>query len=423
MNGLTFSQRLGNLLPLTFFTLVFGIALFWGCQKESLTSQGNAAGRERPMSDCEDDGDCTDFICMLDDQEDAENKKVNMILYHYAQAVREAVANPSLRCAIVNEMLADEVGYGVSLHGLAAGNATLTGALNTALRQSMASNNIYPRGVEAGIDALIANPNWDANSYLRSKLTYGDEAYEPVVYFIKYPTSCQTNRPVSVIIGEAVNCCDEVAGWKDGVADIFSEEEIMASDDINIFVGTGMPSQQLQALIDGKPTVAIKADEEVTFRMNIDIDTDRHQIKAGHRYDSSCKSEVYGWRLLFSPAAATPFTYDFWQDFDPMKIKKNDINASKIFTDDKNAFTMNLTDFNAGRSAFIGAWEYDWYASAKLIVNTCSPWVAHSVGVKMKFSHEWYFFDCGVMNTWFPNVGSHKIIENEKCMFDLVRKM
>lgn len=106
-----------------------------------------------------------------------------------------------------------------------------------------------------------------------------------------------------------------------------------------------------------------------------------------------------------------------------MKIKKDDINDSKIFTDDKNAFSLNASEFIAGRSAFIGAFEYDWYAANKLIVNVCSPYIKHSVGVQMKFSHEWYFYDCGIPRTWFPSVGSHWTVQNNKCMFDLVRKI
>jgi hypothetical protein len=39
----------------------------------------------------------------------------------------------------------------------------------------------------------------------------------------------------------------------------------------------------------------------------------------------------------------------------------------------------------------------------------------------MKFSDEWYFFDCGVANSWWPSVGSKKLFENQKCMFDMKR--
>lgn len=259
-----------------------------------MTSQDDVLSQGLLASECADAGGCTDLVCMLNDQENAENKKVNMILYHYAQAVRETVTNPSLRCAIVSQMIADESGYGVSLHGLAVGNAALSEAINAALRQSVATSNFYPKGEETGIDGLIANPNWDANSYLRSKLTYGGEAYEPVVYFVKHPTVCETSRPISVIIGEEVNCYDEVVGWKNGLEKVFSEDEVKNSTDINIFVGTGMPSQQLQALKKVGPSILINPGDGASLRSDVDIDTDNHQIKAGYRYERSCKSEIVG---------------------------------------------------------------------------------------------------------------------------------
>lgn len=347
-----------------------------------------------------------------------------MILYHYAQAVRDAVQDTGFRCLIVNEILADELGYGVSLHSLAQGNTALSVALNASLKQSITANSVYPKGTEADMEQLLADPSWDANGYLQSKLVYEGDAYEPVVHFVKPPALCQTEGPISVIVGESINECDEAIGWRDGVLTIFSEEGIMASNEINIFVGPGDIPENIASLSEGSKPIDLTKEDELSLRSIIDIDTDRYQIKAGHRYENDNRSEVKGWRLYFLPSTPLPVNpnFNFWQDFDPLKIHKDDINASKIFYPDEDAFTMSQSDFNSGLWVFAGAWESDWLQSAKLIFNNCSEWGNHSVQVKMKYSNEWYFFDCGVMSTWFPNVGSHKVFENSKCMFDLVRK-
>ncbi|MEY4204427.1 MAG: Secretion system C-terminal sorting domain [Bacteroidota bacterium] len=66
-------------------------------------------------------------------------------------------------------------------------------------------------------------------------------------------------------------------------------------------------------------------------------------------------------------------------------------------------------------------WENDWWAGVKTIVNPCSVWIDHSVNVRMKYSNEWYFFNCGVASSLWPTTGSTWTVNNAKCRFTLRR--
>jgi hypothetical protein len=110
-----------------------------------------------------------------------------------------------------------------------------------------------------------------------------------------------------------------------------------------------------------------------------------------------------------------------WGSFNPRKIHKNDINASTVFTDMPVGFPLTLADYTSGRWVFYGTWESDWWASLKTIVNPCSVWIDHSTNVKMKYSHEWYFFNCGVASSLWPATNSTWEVNNAKCRFILRR--
>jgi len=313
-------------------------------------------------------------------------------------------------------MLEDRAGKGISLHQLAANNPTFANAFNRELKRSINNEMIFPKR-EEGIDNLTANPNWDANSYLKSKFTYGKDLYVPSIYFVKFPESLQSND-ISILIGEEGSCCDEVPGWKDGIEVLVSENEIMNSTGINIFVGVG----EIQEAGNTNTLPNQVPKPEQAFKMaNVDIDVDRHQIKKGYRYERCGRSEIRTWVAKYFPNSINPKSKSRWTDFENRSISRGDISDSKVFYNDLDAFQMGLDDFNNNRQTFIGVWEYDWYASYKDIHNQCSPYDEHDITARMKFSHEWYFYDCGVLKSWFPNVGSEEIFSNQKCMFDLKR--
>lgn len=205
-----------------------------------------------------------------------------------------------------------------------------------------------------------------------------------------------------------------------------SEKDILASNDIYIFVGVAEMDDKKK--LYPKTNILTKnvneQHENMKMLADVDIDVDEHQIKDGYRYERSKKSEIGGFVMQYflSDIFGNDTSNEEWEDFDPREIHKNDIEDSKIFTSDLDAFDMSTTDFNNGKKAFIGAWESDWYSSGKLIQNPNSNWVAHSVVTKRKFSHEWYFFDSDDLNDWFPNVNNTESFSNNKCMFKLKRK-
>ena len=146
-----------------------------------------------------------------------------------------------------------------------------------------------------------------------------------------------------------------------------------------------------------------------------------YQIKAGYRYESGARSEIASWRIRFNPTTLFPSDLQRWGSFNPRKIHKNDINASTVFTDMPVGFPLTLADYTSGRWVFYGTWESDWWASLKTIVNPCSVWIDHSTNVKMKYSHEWYFFNCGVASSLWPATNSTWEVNNAKCRFILRR--
>ena len=429
------SRQTASIASLLFGSFIL-FATLAGCEKDTTTGSQKGGGTPESgtlIPSCGDPLAGNTVLELIRTPDDPTNDRINMMLYHYAQAIRVVAQNPTHLCYMETPMIADIGGIGVSLYSLAQGNSSFAQALNAALRQSMSENNIYPRGVEQGIETSIANSNWDANAFLREKMEYAPYKYDPVVYFIKRPAECApTTQPV-VVIAQDVNDCDDVAGWRASNEVLVSENEANNSSEIIIFVGPGLGVYHSSQFTGGVNQVVLTesginenvinqtAGQGASDRTNIDIDADLHQIKAGFRYESGKRSEVTGWLLTYTPEALNPHTLRFWEDFDSRKIHKDDINASKVFTDDLNAFPIDMAAFTAGRSIFYGTWEKDWYASGKAIVNTCSSFIDHSVGVKMKFSHEWYFFNCGVASTIFPTTNSTWEVNSAKCRFILKR--
>jgi len=433
------AQSSRTLVPVFCLLLVAGVFTFLaltGCEKDNVTGSQKIGGSPESgtlIPSCADPLAANTVLGLIRTPDDPINDRINMMLYHYAQAIRVVAQNPAHLCYMETPMIADTGGIGVSLYALAQNNATFAQALNNALRQSMSLNNIYPRGEEPGIESSIANTAWDANGFLRGKMEYAPYKYEPVVYFIKRPATCDAAWQPTVVIAQDVNDCDDVAGWRGSNEVLVGESETNTSSEPIIFVGPGLGVYHTSQFTGGVNQVVLTEsgiNESMTGptgghsasnRSNIDIDADLHQIKAGFRYESGKRSEISGWILTFTPESLNPYTLGFWEDFDPLKIHKDDINSSKIFTDDKNAFQIDMSAFTAGRSIFYGTWERDWWASPKLVVNTCSSFVGHSVGVRMKYSDEWYFINCGVASAIFPSTGSLWEVNSAKCRFILKR--
>ncbi len=368
-------------------------------------------------------------INLLQDDKDAENEKVNMILMHYANALKSIAKKPALLESIKELIKSDVKGMGGSLVKLASEKPDFKVALNEALSLSISENQVFPF-YEDDYETTLNSDDWDANMYLYSKMLHHSKNYFPAVYSSKpIEEIAETNMSyrsgdVIIAIAEGVNDNNDVLAFNDDVPFLLSEQVASNSDDLIIFIGPGetLPANSNPLIISQGQGNISTSSGEFSWRADIDIDVDEHQIKAGYRYDDDNSSEVKAWSVRFFPNNLNPFFTSEWVDFSPKNISAADINASTLFTSDLNAFNINMNDFNNNQFLFVGAWEYDWYASNKIIINSCSNFVDHSVGVKMKFTDEWYFFSCGQANQWFPFVGATEVFDNAKCKFILKRK-
>ncbi len=409
-----YSRRLITFTVLLLSTSVF---LFTGCDQESIT-------QVEPMLETVETRNELSVPELLADKDDPENDKVNKVLYVFAHAVKDLSTDSEILALLKDEMKKDKKGYGLSLRRLAVENERFGVQLASKLEKYLGEPHF------AELKTEMQGKMGDAlTEQLSAALLCRGKVYEPVVHTLRQETEpFFRSQDVIVAIAQEVNDNNEVLAYRNGSSTPFllSEAAAIASNDLIIFVGPGdIPENSTGLSGSGEIMGTISSTaSEIEFRNDIDIDVDQHQIKAGHRYDSDDRSEVYAWTLYFFPSNNNNSGFVDWQDFDPRKIHKNDINVSRIFTNPLNAFHINLNNFNNGIFIYIGAWEYDWYASNKIVINPCSPVNPnHSVAVKMKFSDEWYFFDCGRANLLWPNIGSIQTFENQKCMFKLRRWM
>lgn len=434
MNGLLnfrfFGTRPSHILASTIFLLTasfFTFAIFSGCEKD------NAAREEQYLtpSCSESCDDCDEGRCyprtVLDavrDPEDATNDKINMILYHYAQAVREAAKNPTYRQYMLSALTVNNEPQAASLLNLAQGNASFADFLNSKLRQSISETNVYPMGVEPDIESLVTSTTWDANAYLKSKIIYAPYAYDPVVYYMKMPGAGSENNAATVLIAQDVNDCDDVAGWRGDTELLVGETEATTSDDVILFVGPGNPVE-----IGGYEMSGEESEEFATSHVGAQdrtpaiVNMSRYQIKNGYRYESSGKSEVQGWLVGFNSPSAPTFI-DFQHEVFFQKIKKCDIEDSKVFMPSTPIEMFRIEPISGWLTnyAFIGFYERDWWASKKEVDAPCASSTEVNVYVKMKYAHEWYYKDiCALGSVLLPNNGSTNAVSNQKSSFTITR--
>ncbi|MBX2892687.1 MAG: hypothetical protein KF734_17290 [Saprospiraceae bacterium] len=437
MNGFLnfrfFGTRPRHIVASTIFLFIAGFftfAMFAGCEKD------NAAREEQYLTpSCSDScDDCDEGRCyprtVLDavkDPEDATNDKINMILYHYAQAVREAAKNPAYRQYMLSALTVNNEPQAASLLNLAQGSAPFADFLNSKLRQSISETNVYPMGVEPGIESLVTNATWDANAYLRGKMVYAPYAYDPVIYYMKKPNAASANKAATVVIAQDVNDCDDVAGWRGDTELLVGEAEATTSEDLILFVGPGNPIEISGQLVNGgSDEQTTVAQTGVQDRASANISISRCQVKDGYRYEGSGKTEVDGWAVGFNsptnPTSINKYSGIFWQ-----KIKKCEVKDSKIFTYSPPTLMFSIASEADWLSnyAFIGFYEYDWYvanSNRKEVDAPCATSNEVNVKLQMKYAHEWYYKDyCALGSTLLPNNGSTNAVSNEKCSFTITR--
>jgi hypothetical protein len=361
------------------------------------------------------------------DPEDATNDKINMILYHYAQAVREAAKNPTYRQYMLSALTVNNEPQTASLLNLAQGNASFANFLNSKLRQSISETNVYPMGVEPDIESLVTSTTWDANAYLKSKIIYAPYAYDPVIYYMKMPGVGSENNAATVLIAQDVNDCDDVAGWRGDAELLVGEAEATTSDDVILFVGPGNPVEiGGQELAGGNNEEFNTPQTGAQDRTTANVSISRCQVKDGYRYESSGKSEVSGWVVGFN-SPSNPTFIDrrigvFWK-----KIKKCEIKDSKVFTFSPPTLMFSIDPISGWLTnyAFIGFYEHDWYvsnANRKEVDAPCASSNEVNVKLEMKYAHEWYYKDyCALGSSLLPNNGSTNAVSNQKSSFTITR--
>jgi hypothetical protein len=386
-----------SLLPSVLIAMSLGVLFFiTSCEKEKSSPTGGQESETTPLlpscndycSDCGDDA-CTPRTILeaVTDTIDPENHRVNMILFHYAQAVREAAKNSTLLQYMTGAVTVNNVGVSASLHTLAQNNSTFASGINYYLRQSMSANNIYPRGVELGVDSLIADPTWDANTYLKNRLTYGTTPYEPVIYYLTKPSTGAGEFPATVLIAQEVNDCDDIAGWKGDVPSLVGETEAKNGNRLVLIVGPGLhgnPSETTEI-----PISAPSLDRTTSVSMaSVRI------LGSAYRYETSGKSEIKGAYIRYNTSPVVSNEQVFFT-----KICKKDIRDRKTITNTNLMITDGLWDSN---SHYLGFYEYDWYAQFWTLPAPCTT---ETIKGQRKFVHEWYNVDfCGAASTYFPTL-------------------
>ncbi len=397
------------------FFAIFAAFIIVSCKKETAKLEIKASDRSEETMltpSCEDYcSDCGDDVCTpgtvleaITDTGDAQNNKVNMILFHYAQAVREAAKNATYRHYMETALTANNVGVSVSLLTLASNNSSFATFLNSKLRQSMSENYIYPRGVITGIDTYIANSSWDANTFLKGQLAYGSDYYEPVIYYLTKPDAGAADYPVSVLISQEVNDCDDIAGWKGDTPALVGETEGRDDGRSVMIVGPG---------VDGNPSEGMAPPTEASAgdRTTSAVDMKNLKIKGSdYRYERSGKSEVTGTWIKFAPSLVEKSSYNFY-----LKVCKDDIKDQTTINSSINI----VSDVNWNTDSYwIGFYEYDWFAQF-WTMPTPTGCTTETVKTQRKYFHEWYNYDfCGTGLSYFGSTsGGDATSENSKSKF------
>jgi hypothetical protein len=364
-----------------------------------------------------------DALSLITKSEFAEKNTINKVIYLFAMSVNRTLAsNADFAEEFKTAVDADKRGSGISIPNFADANPAFQSKFADNLRKLLAS--------EPSLNTLTSNINLSSDKDLiqglANLMVCENITYRPAAYKVTSSAAVQyRDGDLVIAIGEEINDNDDVLAYRDFEETPFllSQSEALSSTDNIIFIGVGEePGDETTPLIDLSDEIAENLG--AIDRMPVMVDVDAMTINAGYRYETSNTSEIRCAHLFYRPTTFLPNEFGPWHsDYNPRNVSATTIDNSTTLTDDKRGFDMLLTDYNSGRSIFNICWENDWYASLKVIVNPCSSFVDHSLNTRRTLSTEWYFIDCGVLNTKLPSVGSHFIITNTKCTFDIFRAM
>lgn len=406
----------------TLFLLFLLFCFAQSCNKESLdigADMDAAATSVSPLlPSCDDacgesDSDCypTSVLEAVTDAENSGNDRINMILYHYGVAFKAALGDPMYKELALSALMA-QTEDAVSLLELGQDHPDFGAFLNTQLRASMSAKNVYPRGVETGVEALIDTPDWDANAYLADKMSYMGYAYQPVIYEMK-PVDIVSREMVTILIAEEVNNCDDVAGWRGETEILMSEAEANASDELIVFVAPGK----------AEPVISTADTSESAQERDEQLKAVSGKVKGlDYRFEKTGKSEIVAFITGWEDNPADP------------KIKKNDQAYTKFTKKEiKNQTTVTINRTIGGINnnpdgtyVFVGFYEHDWYIREKNLKEVKCPCNSSVPDAKllMKYNHEWYNTDkfCGKFSVLIPSVNGTKTLDNKRGTFVLKRE-
>lgn len=397
--------------------LTLSLILTIGCQKESLLDasenlDANFAKKELAeidqLTDCLHANNCSSLLCLIKDEKNAQNDKINMVMYNYARAINFAAQQPGTLRMMYNALEKDQLDLGVPINDLASDSPDFDQILNEQLLESLSSDNSL-RLDDVEIKELL-NSRSDVHNYLQSKLTYDEDVYEPIIYFVNTPDQDQMNEAVTVVLGEQINECGEVAGWHKGELILLDEEATANSAGPVIFVDIANVEEdrtQTPVTINND----MLAESRATSYVSIQIDTRKIKL----RYENDNNSEIHGWAIMTNNAD-TQVSGSNYPNFG--QIHKNNIGSNgTTYYDDKVLIYPTHTQYHANKF-FYGVYERDWAKSKKTVHNGCSGLSAGDAKVRMRYSHEWYFNSCA--SNPFGNIGpsntsGSQTFDNSKC--------
>lgn len=402
------------------------LLLLTSCEKESLNDQQDYfPGDNGLISSCKTCGDgcsTTSVLEAIKDPTDESNNRINMMLYHYGVAFKETIKNPSYK-KLVLDHLVSETTEATSLLELAEGNTAFATSLNNQLRQSMSSKDVYPRGVESGVEALIATPDWDANSYLAQRMNHAGYAYHPVVYEMKTINPSNEN-PVTILITQEVNDCDDVAGWRGDSEVLVSEAQAQNSEDIILFIGPGraLSLPDTEGVVES--SISNEEAQERGVLMGEQIRAVSGKIKGlAYRFEKSGKSEIIAFVTGWTDDPKNPNFRSNKQG--QTKFSKKDIKEQNTISINRSIAGVLTTPSSS--NLFVGFYEYDWYISAKNLKKKKCPCNSSvpDAELAMKYSNEYYNLDlfCGKFTTLIPSVNGSRTLNNKRGTFVLRREV
>jgi len=273
---------------------------------------------------------------------------------------------------------------------------------------------------------------------LNESMTYKGVQYYTVLSLMntKNTRDILNNKHTYIIaLATEVNDEDAVPGWYIN-GDEVSEVNVLEQDlegDIPIFIVQNATDHVELPKSDGISEWKGEnntPNDRTTGPITIDWDT--YQIKNGHRYENTGKSELQYALTLYKPT--TPYvdnswvnilfnTYGIGYNFDRniKNVKKSDISNSTIFTTNEWCIKNHPADLYDVHDAqfYITVYERDWAQSPKA-VQACVG-IIHNV--KMKYSNEWYYVDYCGFSAKDSFLGASFSVSNTKCSLTLTRTL